>query len=262
MHGAIRIAAGDFAVRKQPRRALQQGSERQGIIHHLAVHERIHRREMSITKIGALVWAAILAYAQPDPAMLRNLYEQNLASQQRRYGEFDAHTAEAARDLGLFLRRYANAKSAYDALSRAVVIDEKVFGADAPRTLSDVADLASVAPLDEAFKLFERAAKSSDAAAAARALIALGEARATQGDREGASKYWRMALAKQEAVNPDSTTTAMILNILAQTVEPGSAVPLFRRALLLDRKLLGPAHPEVGATDQLLCDRCTVFPAR
>jgi tetratricopeptide (TPR) repeat protein len=198
------------------------------------------------------MWIASLAYGQPDPAMLRKLYEQNLARAQHQHGEFDAHTAEAARNLGLFLRTYADPKSAYDALAHAVAIDEKVFGAESPRTLTDVADLASVAPLEEAVKLFARAAQSSDAAAAARALIALGEASASQGDRAAAAKYWRMALAKQESVNPDSIATATILNVLAQSVEPAEAIPLLNRALALDRKLFGPEHPEVGGADQLL----------
>lgn len=207
---------------------------------------------MSITKIAAWMWIASLAYAQPDPAMLRKLYEQNLADQQRQHGEFDPHTADAARNLGLFLRTYADPKAAYDALSHAVDIDEKVFGADSARTLADVADLATVAPFEQAVKLFARAARSSDGAAAARALIALGESAASQGDRAGAIKYWRMALAKQESVNPDSIAMATILNVLAQSVEPTEAIPLLRRALVLDRKLLGPDHPEAGSVDQLL----------
>jgi tetratricopeptide (TPR) repeat protein len=199
-----------------------------------------------------LVMSVAVAYSQPHPAMLRQLYQQNLTSQQRQYGEFDEHTAGAARDLGLFLRTYGDTDGARDALSRLVAIDEKVFGAAAPRTLSDVADLASVSPPDVAVELFERAAKSSDAAAAARALVALGEMQASQGDREGAAKYWRQALASQEAADPDSASMATILNVLAQTVPAADAIPLLRRALALDRKLLGPAHPEVGAVDQLL----------
>jgi tetratricopeptide (TPR) repeat protein len=212
---------------------------------------------MSIAKITALramLWVLplITANAQPHPAMLRELYEQNVARELGEYGEFDAHTAGAARDLGLFLRRYGDASGARDALSRVILIDEKVFGSDAPRTLSDVADLASVAPPDEAVRLFERAAGSSDAAAASRAFVALGEIRASQGDRDGAAKYWRQALTRQEAASPDSANTAMILNVLAQAVQPVDAIPLLRRALALDRKHFGPTHPEVGATDQLL----------
>lgn len=184
--------------------------------------------------------------------MLRGLYEQNLANQRQQYGEFDAHTATAARNLGLFLRTHADPRSAYQALSHAVAIDEKVFGPDAVRTLADVADLATVAPLDEAKKLFERAAQSSDPGMAARALIALGEAAASQGDRPGAAKYWRLAMAKQELADANSTTMAMILNVLAQSVEPAESIPLLRRALAIDRKLLGADHPEVGGVDQLL----------
>src|SRR5690348_1828418 len=141
-------------------------------------------RDMSITKILACWCMTGLVYAQPDPAMLRGLYEQHLAEQQKAYGEVDPHTADASRDLALFLRNHGDSQGAYTALVRTVAIDEKLFGADAARTLADVADLASVAPPADAGKLFERAAKSSDAASASRALVALGEMRASQGDRE------------------------------------------------------------------------------
>lgn len=183
--------------------------------------------------------------------MLRELYEQHLAEQQEQHGEVDVRTAAAARDLGLFLRNYGDSEGAYRALSRAVAIDEKVSGRDATRTLADVADLASVSPIDEAGKLFERAATSSDGAAAGRALVALGEMHAGQGDRAGAARYWRMALAKMDGA---SENTARILNVLAQVVDPAEAVPLLQRALALDRKLFGATYPEVGATDQLLAN--------
>jgi len=210
---------------------------------------------MSITEIMVgLLMAAGMLCAQPQTPMLRTLYEQHLAEQQREYGDLDAHTAGAARDLALFLRSHGDPDGAYAAMSQTVNIDEKVFGPAAPRTLADVADLASVAPFADAGRLFERAAKSSDAAAASRALVALGEMHAGQGDREGAARYWRQALAKQEsaATGSESENVAMILNVLAQAVDPADAVPLLRRALALDRKLFGPVHPEVGATDQLL----------
>jgi tetratricopeptide (TPR) repeat protein len=213
---------------------------------------------MSITKIPSfrvmsVLMASVVAHGQPHPAMLREIYEQHLAEQQREYGDFDAHTAEAARDLGLFLRGIGDNDRAYRALSRTVAIDGKVFGVEAPRTLADVADLATVAPAAEAGKLFERAARSSDAGAASRALVALGEMSASRGDREVAARYWRQALSKQEAATgPESANVAMILNVLAQVVEPGEAIPLLRRALALDRTLFGPVHPESGATNQLL----------
>ena len=192
---------------------------------------------------------AAVAYAQPHPEMLRELYKQHVAVEQREHGEFDARTAEAARSLGLFLRGHGDAPGAFDAMSRAVAIDEKVFGAEAPRTLADVADLATVAPSSDAPRLFERAAKSSDAAAAARALVALGEMRASQGDRAGAARYWRQALARQ---GDESQNTATILTVLAQVVEPGEAIPLLRRALAIDRKNLGSGHPEFATAEQLL----------
>src|SRR5581483_2179209 len=105
-------------------------------------------RTLSITKnLVLLAWTAAVLFGQPHPAMLRDLFEQHLAEQQRDHGEFDARTAESARDLGLFLRNFGDNPGAYSALSRTVAIDEKVFGPDAARTLADVADMATVAPM-------------------------------------------------------------------------------------------------------------------
>ena len=117
-----------------------------------------------------------------------------------------------------------------------------------------MADLATVAPVGEAGKLFERAAKSSDAGAASRALVALGEMHAGEGDREGAARYWRQALAKQEAATgPESSNVATILNVLAQVVEPAEAIPLLMVARWPSTgNYLAPGYPEIGATDELL----------
>ena len=46
----------------------------------------------------------VLLAMQPDPAALRRLFEENLTRTEKRYGAGDARTAEAARDLGLFLK--------------------------------------------------------------------------------------------------------------------------------------------------------------
>ena len=62
------------------------------------------RRGFSIGALGA-VCAAQVSFAQPDPAALRKLYEDALARRLQTYGEKDARSAQAARDLGLFLAR-------------------------------------------------------------------------------------------------------------------------------------------------------------
>jgi len=49
---------------------------------------------------------------QPDPAMLRRLFEEALTLRQQHYGETDARTARAARDLGMFLERQGEAAGA------------------------------------------------------------------------------------------------------------------------------------------------------
>ena len=121
---------------------------------------------------------AVLLAMQPDVASIRRLFEENLARQETQYGAKDPRTAQAARDLGLFLKRQGDAAGARSALALAVGADEEALGAAARQTLADVAELASVSPAEKAEALWRRAAESPDAGVASRALAALGEGRA------------------------------------------------------------------------------------
>jgi tetratricopeptide (TPR) repeat protein len=187
---------------------------------------------------------------QPEPAMLRRLFEEALAQREKQYGASDARTAQAARDLGLFLARQGETNGARAALTEAVRIDETVFGASAPQTLADVADLAGVSPRVEAEPLWLRAAEAADPGMAARAFAASGDLRSQAGDRGGAAGFYRRALAKQEiASGPDSEPVAQRLSALALTVEYKDGIPLLQRALAIDRSKLGVRHPQTATTE-------------
>ncbi|HJZ99665.1 MAG TPA: tetratricopeptide repeat protein, partial [Candidatus Solibacter sp.] len=85
-----------------------------------------------------LVLLVVALAPQPDPAMLRRLFEEALARRERQYGMEDARTAQAARDLGMFLAREGDAAGARKPLAEAVNIDETAFGPSGAQTLSDV----------------------------------------------------------------------------------------------------------------------------
>jgi tetratricopeptide (TPR) repeat protein len=187
---------------------------------------------------------------QPDPAVLRRIFEDALARREQQYGVGDARTAQAARDLGMFLGRQGDARAARTALLEAVRVDEAAFGPAAAQTLADVAELAAVYPPTEAAPLWSRAAESADAKTAARALIALGVAQASAGDHPGASGYYRRALAKQEiATGRDSEPVAVCLNALAPMVEVKDGITLLERAIAIDRRVLGARHPQTATTE-------------
>lgn len=187
------------------------------------------------------IWASAGALAfQPDPAMLRKVFEEALSRREREYGIADARTAQAARDLGLFLCRTGDAPSARSAMANAVRIDEKALGANAPQTLDDAATLASVSPRAEAEPLLRRAAGSPDPTVAGPALTSLAEMRRAAGDRAGAATLLRRAVEKAEAIDgKDGATVALILNALVQVVEPKEGVGLLQRALAIDQRKLG-----------------------
>src|SRR5436853_1198597 len=94
---------------------------------------------------------------QPAPAMLRRLFEQELARRKQESSGLDARAAQAARDLGMLLSLQGDAASAQRTLAEALHIDEKVFGPMAPQTLADVAELAGVSPEGQAEALWRRA---------------------------------------------------------------------------------------------------------
>lgn len=198
---------------------------------------------------------AILVLAlspQPDPAILRRIFEDALARRERQYGTTDARTAQAARDLGMFLGREGNAAAARTSLAEAVKIDEAAFGESAPQTLADVAELAAVSPAQQSMALWQRASGSPDAAVAVRALMALGASR----KGAEAAAFYRKALARQEfATGEASEPVAVCLNALAQVVEIPEAIALLQRAVKIDRAALGSRHPQTATTEANLAGK-------
>jgi tetratricopeptide (TPR) repeat protein len=190
--------------------------------------------------------ALALAF-QPDAAILRGVFEQALTRSQEQFGVFDARTAQAARDLGMFLSRQGENSDARNILDQVVRIDEKVFSRDAPQTLADVAELAVVSPSRQAEPLWRRASTSANAATAARAFAELGKLHALEGDRAGAALCYRNALSKEGP--KDSEAAALYLNALAKLVDAAEAIPLLERAWAIDRRILGARHAETATTE-------------
>ncbi len=167
---------------------------------------------------AAITIVAAVAFMQPGPAALRGIFEEGLARRRAEYGVFDTRTAQAARDLGEFLSRNGEEADARNVLDQVVRIDEKLFGADAPRTLEDVAELAAVSPASQAESLWKRASETGEARVAARALAELGKLRALADDRAGAAAFYRRALTKdEEAGGKSSAGVALDLNALAKS---------------------------------------------
>ena len=186
---------------------------------------------------------------QPDRAMLRSLFEEALKRRTEEFGRNDSHTAQASRDLGLFLQRNGDRAAARRVLTETVSIDEAVFGKSATQTLEDVAALAAVSPAALAAPLLQRAAESTDPIVAGPALSSLAELRTAAGDRAGAAVYLRRALEKAEAVDgKDGAIVALILNTLALDVEPKEGIPYLERALQIDRRQLGDRDPRTIVT--------------
>ncbi|HEY3839837.1 MAG TPA: tetratricopeptide repeat protein [Bryobacteraceae bacterium] len=200
--------------------------------------------------LQALTAIAAVAFLQPGPAALRGIFEEGLERRRTEYGVFDQRTAQAARDLGMFLSRHGEEADARNVLDQVVRIDESLFGAADPRTLKDVAELAAVTPPEKAERLWKRASETPEPSIAARALSELGRLHALAGDRAGAIAFYRHALAKnEESAGKNTAAVALDLNALSKLVDAPEAVALLERALAIDRHVLGSLHAETATTE-------------
>jgi tetratricopeptide (TPR) repeat protein len=208
---------------------------------------------MPMAKACFLVTLASLAFAfQPDPAILRKVYEDALARRERDYGANDPRTAAAARDLGFFLKEKGDLKSARPAFSKALEIDAANFGAGSRQALAGMLALAAVSPPADAEGLLRKviAAPALNPAFAVLAFSQLGDLRQAAGDRAGAAADWRRALPPAEtAYGPDSAEARNILNSLAQVVTAKESVELMNRALESAKRSLGGGHPETATCE-------------
>ena len=197
-----------------------------------------------------MVCSLILLLAmQPEGSGIRRLFEENLAREERQHGPDSAGAAQAARDLGLFLKKQADRPAATSALTRALHADERVFGPAAQQTLADASELAELLPPPEAEPLWKRAAAAADPLIASRALAALGDLNSGK-DPVTAVSLYRGALAKEEvASGKTSARVAVRLNGLAVLVGGEEGIAMLERALAIDRQLLGERHPETSTTE-------------
>ncbi len=178
--------------------------------------------------IAAMAAVSLSAF-QPAASGVRHIFEDALARREREFGATDARTAQAARDLGLYLRAHGDTAGARRALAQALHIDDVTLGTSAPVTLEDASALAGVSAPAAAEPLLRRAAESSDPVLAGEALTGLGGLRKSAGDLAGAAACFRRALGKAEqADGPNGTPVELILTILVK----------------LDRQTLGPNHEQ------------------
>jgi tetratricopeptide (TPR) repeat protein len=87
----------------------------------------------------------------------------------------------------------------------------------------------------------------------------LGQLRETAGDQAGAARYYRQALANQEAALRQATTNvekadlAILLSgvaqVLGQIVDPTEGIAVLRRSFGINRSLLGARHPETATVE-------------
>lgn len=189
--------------------------------------------------------APALLWAQPDPALLRRLFEECLARYRTEFGAADPRTAQAARDLANFLLTQKDRGGARQALAEALRIDEKAMGESAAQTLEDAGALAAVSPQVQAEPLLRRAAESPDPTVAGPALTSAAAIRMAAGDRAGAAVLLRRAVNQAEAADgKDSPIVAAVLVALSEAVDVQEAIPALQRAVAIEEKTMGAADAQ------------------
>jgi tetratricopeptide (TPR) repeat protein len=221
------------------------------------MQRQIAKIDANVVPRKTLLWCIALCLLQaplrafqPEPAMLRRIFEEALRRRTQEFGREDSHTAQASRDLGLFLERNHDTAGARRVLTDTVAIDDALFGKSAAQTLEDVSALAAISPPAIAGPLWLRAAESPDASVAGPALSSLADLRTAAGDRAGAAVFLRRALEKAEAVDgKDGTIVALLLNALALDVDPKEGAAYLERALQIDRTHFGDRDPNTIVTE-------------
>ena len=191
--------------------------------------------------IGGLL-LAFQMFSPTDPAQLRPLYEQAIAQRKLKFGETSAEFAAAMGDYGRFLARIADNSGATEWLERAVAVGGSLEDKQALALTLERTDQPRAEAVHEEVG---RKAKGELAAVSWSRLGALQQAR---GGLPQAAKAYRAAID----TSTNGEKRAIRLNDLALLYkEQGNwkdAEPLFRQAVTLQQKLLGPTSPELGAT--------------
>ena len=197
---------------------------------------------------------AVLAIAlQPESSGIRRVFEDNLARRRQESGASDPRTAQAARDLALFLLKEGDRAAARRVLGEALKLDDTSLGPTAPETLQDALTLAGISPAAQAEPLLRRAMEARDPAIAGPALAALAVIRKSAGDAASAAALYRRAVEKAEAAEGRSSpVVALILAQLATVAPRAEALEALRRAVAIDRQALGAKHPETLAAQAAL----------
>lgn len=173
----------------------------------------------------------------------------------------DARLASSLNALGDLRMAQGAPVKAEKLYRRALAIQEKVHGRDAPETAATVAYLAEACAASgkefEAAKLLRRALASAEKDPRRHAEIAarLAEFASLQrslGRDDAAAVAYRRALAVTEkALGPENRHTADRLTDLALFHHANGDIPeaegYYQRALEVKEKILGPAHPETDA---------------
>jgi tetratricopeptide (TPR) repeat protein len=154
--------------------------------------------------------------------------------------------ARAASDLALFLHNAGETAGPEVLLRRALEIDRKN---ENPQLAADQARVLSIqGKQPDAAGLFQQAAAGADPQIAARSFASL----AILGP-EHAEQYYRSALEVQKrVVARDQKESTVLLNDLAMAIERrkdySAAEALFREALAIQERFLGPESPATAST--------------
>jgi tetratricopeptide (TPR) repeat protein len=177
-----------------------------------------------------------------DPSSLLPLFEQAVNERKKASDAGNAKVARSLKAQGMFLKAIGDPGAAAIPLRSALAIDRRNGDPDrfaVEEALAQVLELAG--NRREAFEFFQQAAGGTDMQVAARSYASLAAF-----DPARADGYYARAIEAEEKVDgPDHPRVANLLNRLATALEQKQnfrdAEPLLRRALAIQRKVLGPS---------------------
>ncbi len=200
-------------------------------------------------------------FARGYHAQAMPLFRRALAICENYLGGGHVHTATSLHYLARLLHAEDDLAGARPLFERAQAIREEALGLQHPDTAKNLSNLAYLlqaqGEVAEARALFERAYASienllgPDHCDTATILNDFAIVYEAEGDLVGARALYESALTIFENVPENESSVAVCAQNLAMLLhkqgELSAAWPLYRRALAIDEKLLGPEHPQTAA---------------
>ena len=186
---------------------------------------------------------ALQMFSPTDPAVLRPIYEKAIKLRSNEFGEKSVQVARTMIDYAKFLAKAGDIRTSIEWIQKAVAIEPNLEDKQMLAILLEPSDASASA------ELHLEIAKRAKGELAAVSFSRLGALAEEHGEIASAENAYRTAVAQsgnEEKLAIRMNTLALLMK--TQPAKKGETEALFRRAMAIQQRKLGPKHPELGIT--------------